>query len=101
MEVRGNWWLVPGGGVEPPRAEARRILSPPPIFLSATKPNTYNALAILGVCSVRSGEDLRRSISHVLVTFFLLAFSALTEQILLELRQGGGRRSTPAAKIWR
>jgi hypothetical protein len=28
MEVRGNWWLVPGGGVEPPRAEARRILSP-------------------------------------------------------------------------
>src|SRR5690242_21264851 len=24
--------LVPGGGVEPPRAEARRILSPPPNF---------------------------------------------------------------------
>ena len=28
LDIRGTFSLVPGGGVEPPRAEARRILSP-------------------------------------------------------------------------
>src|ERR1051326_8773393 len=28
LDIRGDVKVVPGGGVEPPRAEARRILSP-------------------------------------------------------------------------
>jgi hypothetical protein len=44
--------LVPGGGVEPPRAEARRILSPNPLFSNFTIHSIYKGLQN---CSVSFG----------------------------------------------
>ena len=51
-----GWTVVPGGGVEPPRAEARRILSPlrlpvPPSRLVAETEEEISLIYPLSLCN--------------------------------------------------
>ena len=55
--------LVPGGGVEPPRAEARRILSPlrlpvPPSRHGISRAEKFSLIDRVGLCN-RAGPTLR------------------------------------------
>jgi hypothetical protein len=62
-DYKVGWALVPGGGVEPPRAEARRILSPlrlpvPPSRLRGNRSNLQSRLTMSVLSSARFSSIL-------------------------------------------